>query len=237
MPLLQILIKLIGEPTYDVAKEACWAICNACTVGTPQHVDRIFRQPNAVAMLLRSASMQDERLVLVALEGLQKILDVGTEVARGRPNPYYDLFEELEAPGLLLQINRGRMEHAADLAEKILEKHFKMHLDGHLGDEEEEGEEEEGEETEGAGYSGFGGGAPTAPSTFAFPAPAAGPPPSYAMGLPQQQAGFGGAPWGQPGPGAPPSAAPPAAWPAAAPGGPAPAPAPYSFQAWAPGNA
>lgn len=64
-------------------------------------------------------------IVLVALEGLSRILDVGAEIAAGGEHPYYELFDSLKAQHVLAAV-QGMKDMPE--AHRILEKHFTPRL-------------------------------------------------------------------------------------------------------------
>lgn len=93
-PLIQILIH--GDP--KTKKEACWAICNATSGGLnkPEQIKYLVNA-GCIKPLCNILTSMDNKIILVALDGLDNILRVGeTEKSNTMEgyNPYSLLIEE-----------------------------------------------------------------------------------------------------------------------------------------------
>lgn len=67
------LIELLQCSEFDIQKEAAWAVSNATSGGTPEQI-LFLAQAGVIPPLCRLLSVQDAKVVTVALEGLENIL-------------------------------------------------------------------------------------------------------------------------------------------------------------------
>lgn len=74
--LLPPLIGLLSTAEFDIKKEAAWAISNATSGGTQEQI-RILVQCGCIKPLCELLTVNDARIITVALEGLENILKVG----------------------------------------------------------------------------------------------------------------------------------------------------------------
>jgi hypothetical protein len=85
---------------FDIAKEAAWAISNVCSGGTDAQVRTIASQPGLLAAYVKMSRCLEERLVVLSLESIERILAVGkadaavNEVAQN--NIYAEQLEECQ---------------------------------------------------------------------------------------------------------------------------------------------
>lgn len=77
------LIYLMQHAEFDIKKEAAWAISNATSGGTADQI-RYLVSAGAIKPLCDLLTVQDVRIVTVALEGLENILKVGAPRSTGR---------------------------------------------------------------------------------------------------------------------------------------------------------
>lgn len=73
--LLGPLINLLSTAEFDIKKEAAWAISNATSGGTAEQI-RLMVQYGCIKPLCDLLTVNDARIVTVALEGLENILKV-----------------------------------------------------------------------------------------------------------------------------------------------------------------
>lgn len=74
--LIPPLITLLSTAEFDIKKEAAWAISNATSGGSADQI-RVLVQYGAIKPLCDLVTVNDARIVTVALEGLENILKVG----------------------------------------------------------------------------------------------------------------------------------------------------------------
>uniref|UniRef100_A0A7R9VPI5 Importin subunit alpha n=1 Tax=Chlamydomonas euryale TaxID=1486919 RepID=A0A7R9VPI5_9CHLO len=73
------LINLLATAEYDIKKEAAWAISNATSGGTAEQI-KALADLGAIKPLCDTLGVNDTRVIVVALEGLENILKVGEQL-------------------------------------------------------------------------------------------------------------------------------------------------------------
>merc|ERR1719158_1539117 len=121
-PLIQLLCY---SPDFAIRKEACWAVSNATTGGTPQQID-LMVVLGCIPPLCEFLKVPDLRLIMVALEGIENILDAGNEIAKdnGTDNPYVDMVEECKGLETIFQLQTHQNSQIYDKASSIVEDFF-----------------------------------------------------------------------------------------------------------------
>jgi hypothetical protein len=66
---------MLATAEYDIKKEAAWAISNATSGGTADQI-RALVEANCIQPLCDTLSVNDPRIIIVGLEGLENILKV-----------------------------------------------------------------------------------------------------------------------------------------------------------------
>ncbi len=201
-----VLIHLLQHGEWEVKKEACWALSNATSGGSPAQISYLVSQ-GVVYPIAEMLKVEDPRIAMVALEGLENILKSGKLSAEeaggpGAPNAHLHVCREAGVHDALLELN-----HAPS---NIYNKALALHDAYFAGDEEDEGADDavddDGDDGGAGEYDaggnqnavaiadeGFGGGmagggvAPAwqvpGPAAFAFaPAPAPGAAPAAPAG-------------------------------------------------------
>merc|ERR1719419_1648080 len=74
--LFQPVIRLLLRGEFDVKKEAAWAVSNATSGGSAEQI-RYLVSVNAIHGLCDLLNCNDNKIIMVALEGLENILKVG----------------------------------------------------------------------------------------------------------------------------------------------------------------
>jgi importin subunit alpha-1 len=74
--LIQPLVKLLEQGSFDVRKEAAWAISNATSGGSEQQIRFLVRE-GVIPPLCELFTSRDNKIAMVALEGIENILRVG----------------------------------------------------------------------------------------------------------------------------------------------------------------
>ena len=152
------LIHLLSNGDFKTRKEACWAISNATSGGLqkPEQI-RYLVQQGCIKPLCELLSCPDNKIIQVALDGLENILKVGemdkeaSENAADQSINRYALFIE-EAGGMekIHDCQNNVNEEIYMKAYNIIEKYF--------SDEEDAGEiESVGPQQGQGGTFGFGG--------------------------------------------------------------------------------
>eukprot|EP00544_Gedaniella_sp_CCMP2646_P010922 CAMPEP_0202480152 /NCGR_PEP_ID=MMETSP1361-20130828/253_1 /ASSEMBLY_ACC=CAM_ASM_000849 /TAXON_ID=210615 /ORGANISM="Staurosira complex sp., Strain CCMP2646" /LENGTH=557 /DNA_ID=CAMNT_0049107563 /DNA_START=41 /DNA_END=1714 /DNA_ORIENTATION=- len=126
-PLIQLLI----NAEFDIRKEAAWAISNATSGGDAEQIKFLVQQ-GCIRPLCDLLTVNDTKIVTIALEGLENILKVGDEEARqtGGHNPMATFVAEAEG---LVKIEELQQHSNNDIYEKCIKI-----LETYFGVEEEE---------------------------------------------------------------------------------------------------
>ncbi|KAB7500281.1 Importin subunit alpha-7, partial [Armadillidium nasatum] len=90
-----LLIEILGKAEFKTRKEAAWAITNATSGGTPAQIRYLVEQ-GCIPPLCDLLTVMDVKIVQVALNGIQNILQLGEQEAKTTfgVNPYAVLVEE-----------------------------------------------------------------------------------------------------------------------------------------------
>lgn len=131
------LIHHLSFADYKVKKEACWAVCNATSAHEthPRQVKYIVAQGCLKPLndLLRDC--QDSRVILVALDGISNILEVGQQEALLSPdnaNPYSQFVEEVGGLATICDLQEHPETEIYLKSKDIIDKYFD-------GEEDEDG--------------------------------------------------------------------------------------------------
>jgi len=121
------LISLLAHAEFDIKKEAAWAISNATSGGTADQIRYLVHQ-GAIKPLCDLLTVQDVRIVTVALEGLENILKVGEQM-RKMPgstgsNPFAQIVEDSEGLDKIEALQEHQNEDLYEKAVAILEAYF-----------------------------------------------------------------------------------------------------------------
>ena len=90
---------LVNEEEFDIRKEAAYALCNACSGGSPQTISGLVYH-GVVACFCSLLSAPDAELIFAVLEALGAALDAGEAGANGGANRVVQLVEEVCGHGL-----------------------------------------------------------------------------------------------------------------------------------------
>lgn len=89
------MIEILGKAEFKTRKEACWAVTNATSGGTPEQTRYLVEQ-NCIAPLCDLLAVMDAKIIQVALTALENILKLGDQTAKMTTgvNPYAVAIEE-----------------------------------------------------------------------------------------------------------------------------------------------
>lgn len=126
--MIQPLVTLLRTGEFDVKKEAAWAISNLTSGGNDNQIKYLVHQ-GAIPPLCALFTSSNSRIVMVALEGIENILRVGSNEAAktGARNRHADLVEEcgavdkLEALQQMENVEVEIYEKAAFLVKKYFD--------------------------------------------------------------------------------------------------------------------
>lgn len=123
--LIPPLVSLVREGEYDIQKEAAWALSNITSGGTEEQIRYLVSQ-GCIPALCTLLDFDEPKLLLVALEGLENILDLGRKDSsrNGGDNKFADFLEECGGLDHLEALQRHENEEVYNKALKILQEHF-----------------------------------------------------------------------------------------------------------------
>ncbi len=125
------LIQLMTNAEFDIRKEAAWAISNATSGGNGQQIKFLVQQ-GCIRPLCDLLTVNDPKIVTIALEGLDNILKVGEEEAKATNSQNQMAVYISEAEGLT-KIEDLQTHTSTDIYEKVIKL-----LETYFGIEEEE---------------------------------------------------------------------------------------------------
>jgi len=152
------LIQLLTNAEFEIRKEAAWAISNATSGGNPMQI-RFLVQQGCIRPLCDLLTVSDPKIVTIALEGLENILKVGEEDAKGGQNPMALFISEADGLTKIEDLQQHSNNDIYEKCIKILEQYF--------GVEEEEEMAEIAPQMQGDQF-GFGLDQQQQPNTFDF---------------------------------------------------------------------
>jgi len=118
------LIALLSTSDFDIKKEAAWALSNATSGGSAYQI-RYLVDCHIIEPMCELISAPDNRIILVALEGLENILKVGEKEAKDTGiNEYAALVEECRGIDKLEQLQNHQHNEIYEKAVNILELYF-----------------------------------------------------------------------------------------------------------------
>lgn len=120
------LIQLLTNAEFDIRKEAAWAISNATSGGNALQIKYLVTQ-GCIRPLCDLLTVNDAKIVTIALEGLENILKVGEEDIKnsGLPsNPMATYIAEAEGLTKIEELQQHSNNDIYEKCIKILETYF-----------------------------------------------------------------------------------------------------------------
>ena len=117
--LLGQVISLAEKAEWEVRKEATWVISNIATGGNDDHIQFIV-EIGAIPALCSMLSIPDAKMIIVALEALDRILCIGEKLGAG----YVTLVDEADGIDLLERLQEHDNENVYIKTVDIIEKYF-----------------------------------------------------------------------------------------------------------------
>ena len=143
-------MQMACDDKWEVRREAIWFVANIFTTGTDYHL-RSLVQKEGFSAIATALDVKDAKIVDVALEATDKILDVGLKLNLN----YSHVFDEYGGLDKLEELQQHPSEQVYERSVEILDKYF----------ETEEEEDENIAPIQADGMFGFG----MAPSKQLFP--------------------------------------------------------------------
>jgi len=119
------LIQLLTNAEFDIRKEAAWAISNATSGGTPEQIKYLVSQ-GCIRPLCDLLTVNDAKIITIALEGLENILKVGDDDAKytNGHNQMATLIAEAEGLTKIEELQNHSSNDIYEKCIKILETYF-----------------------------------------------------------------------------------------------------------------
>ena len=119
------LIQLLTNAEFDIRKESAWAISNATSGGSPNQIKFLVQQ-GCIRPLCDLLTVNDSKIVTIALEGLENILKVGEEDAKtsGSHNVMATYIAEAEGLSKIEELQQHSNNDIYEKCIKILETYF-----------------------------------------------------------------------------------------------------------------
>mmetsp|Transcript_912 Transcript_912/g.1384 ORF Transcript_912/g.1384 Transcript_912/m.1384 type:complete len:509 (-) Transcript_912:558-2084(-) len=129
------LIQLLTNAEFDIRKEAAWAISNATSGGSPDQIKYLVQQ-GCIRPLCDLLSVNDTKIVTIALEGLENILKVGDEDAKltNENNIMATYIAEAEGLTKIEELQQHTNNDIYEKCIKILETYFGIEDEEEMGD-------------------------------------------------------------------------------------------------------
>ena len=121
--LVQQLVKILETGTRETKREACWALSNTTSGGTAEQIVALVRASVVPQLVIMANERGDNKIAVVALEGLENILRAGPVMDEARLLSLAELretFEQAEVPEYLDEIRNESEERGASRAGRRL---------------------------------------------------------------------------------------------------------------------
>ncbi len=115
------LVKILNEDCFDVQKEATWVISNATSGGSHEDIDAVV-QAGALGPYVNMLSNHDNRIIQVALEGLQNIFRAGR--THGKLTEYIAKFNEENGESMVRSLTDHSSGDVSNGAQAIVTNYF-----------------------------------------------------------------------------------------------------------------
>eukprot|EP00758_Cryptobia_borreli_P013963 Tbor_TRINITY_DN5883_c1_g4::TRINITY_DN5883_c1_g4_i1::g.6505::m.6505 len=130
--ILSLAIECLQNAEHEVMKEACWAVANLATNGTPDQILYIVQIgviPRLCGMLRESL---DVKVLTVAIEALGSILEAGDflrEREKSLENPFVDIIKSSNGDEYLSELQVHSFDAIRSLSTNILKSYFDIEDD------------------------------------------------------------------------------------------------------------
>lgn len=126
--LMRPLIHILAHGDFKTKKEACWAICNATSGGLnkPDQIKYLVSE-GCIKPLCDILTSMDNKITMVALDGLDNILRVGELERANSPdglNPYALMVEECHGIDYIHELQTHDNQEIYKKAYRIIDQYF-----------------------------------------------------------------------------------------------------------------
>jgi hypothetical protein len=117
------LVSILRSAHFDIQREAAWAISNATSGGNDQQIMYLVVQ-GVIPPLCELFQCSDPKMIMVAMDAIENILQVGKRAGDGSTNKFSDYVEECGGLDNLEALQKHDNEDIYDKAVKILRTYF-----------------------------------------------------------------------------------------------------------------
>lgn len=133
--LIPPIVRLLSAEYFSIKREACWAVCNATSVhATHPEIIKYLVSQGCIKPLCDILRLTDVKIIQVALDGLENILEVGQQEALEADdhlNPYALFVEEAQGLETICELQNHVNMAVYIKSKQIIDKFF-----GDDGDDE-----------------------------------------------------------------------------------------------------
>eukprot|EP01038_Epipyxis_sp_PR26KG_P012354 gene12354-16568_t len=119
----RILSQLSSTIEWEVRKEAAWVISNISTAGNKNHVVQLVEM-GVIRPICELLEVSDAKILMIAMEALESVLDVGLKSSNQLITHYLHLVDEAGGVDHLEQLQEHENNQIYEKAVKIIEKFF-----------------------------------------------------------------------------------------------------------------
>ncbi|EGG14258.1 putative importin subunit alpha B [Cavenderia fasciculata] len=121
--IIPALVNLLKNAEFEIKKEAAWAISNATSGGSPQQIEYLVRQ-GCIPPLCELLRCNDARIINVALEGIENILQSGKKESQNGTNLYYEYVEDAGGVNKINELQNHKLKDTYERAHRICTNYF-----------------------------------------------------------------------------------------------------------------
>jgi len=122
---LGLVIDAVKNAEWEVKKEATWVVSNIATGGKDEHVMGLV-ELDAIDALCSVLTTNDSKIVMIALDAIEKILEVGVRVDRD----YANIVDESDGLDRIEQLQEHENDNVYKKAISIIETYFGVEEEG-----------------------------------------------------------------------------------------------------------
>jgi len=122
---LSLIIDAVKHAEWEVKKEATWVVSNIATGGLDEHVKGLV-ELNAIDALCGVLTTNDSKIVMIALDALDKILEVGQRADKD----YVTMVDESDGLERIEQLQEHSNDNVYKKAIHIIETYFGVEEEG-----------------------------------------------------------------------------------------------------------
>jgi len=128
--LIPPILQRLREDRQDIKREASWCIANAVSGANSKQIIIFVEDMFIIPPLVGLLTVDDESLVDMTLDAIERVLQVGNKLATPeRPNPYVDLIEQADGTTYLDEVQNAYSDKLVAKAQHIMETYFDKYFE------------------------------------------------------------------------------------------------------------